>query len=156
IAANSGIKGEPSNQDWFEHGKKLTDVAKKAMTDMTPVSSGKLQVKMTTMTANLNPLYKPEGGSGTFLVSVITMGDVAFAATPYEMHDTNGMELKAASPFKMTFMCAYTNGNHGYMASSAAFENGGYEVNSSHFEKGTGEAAVAQLVSDLNTLYQTR
>jgi hypothetical protein len=66
------------------------------------------------------------------------------------------MELKEGSPFPMTFMCAYSNGSHGYMASKAAFENGGYEVDSSHFAKGTGELVVKEQIASLNTLYQSK
>ncbi len=156
LAASSGIKGEPSNKDWNEHGKKLAAVAKTAMANMKKVNSGRVQAIMQTHTATYNTDYKPEGGTFDFLISGISIGDVAFVAAPYEMHDTNGMEIRAASPFEMTFVCAYSNGAWGYMASSAAFENGGYEVDSTRFVKGTGENVVSDLVGILKTLYQTK
>ncbi len=156
LAANSGISDEPSNKDYFEHGKKLCAVAMSAMENMKKVNSGKVQAIMQNHTATYNTDYKPEGGTFDFLISGISIGDVAFAAAPYEMHDTNGMELKAASPFEMTFVCAYSNGVWGYMASSAAFENGGYEVDSTRFVKGTGENVIRDLTGILNTLYQTK
>ncbi len=156
LAANSAITGEKSNKDYKNHGKELAAVARKAMENMTRVESGKVQGTVKTYTAEYNPEYKPAGGTLDVFLTAISIGDVAFASAPYEMHDTNGMELKNGSPFKMTFMCAYSNGAHGYMASSAAFENGGYEVDSSHFAKGTGEDVVKEQLASLNTLYQSK
>jgi hypothetical protein len=156
LAASSGLSDEPSNKDWLEHGKKLCDVALSAMENMKKVNSGKVQAIMQNHTATYNTDYKPEGGTFDFLISGISIGDVAFAAAPYEMHDTNGIQLRSASPFEMTFVCAYSNGNNGYMASSAAFEHGGYEVSSTRFVRGTGENVVRELSGILNTLYQTR
>ena len=69
------------------------------------------------------------------------------------MFDTNGMEVKQASPFKMTFMCAYTNGGNGYIPSSYAFSRGGYEVDTTRYVQGTGEALANELIRLLNTLH---
>ncbi|MBR7165504.1 MAG: hypothetical protein IKD18_04410 [Clostridia bacterium] len=83
----------------------------------------------------------------------IAIGDaVAFAWAPYEMFDTNGMQVKAASPFSMTFMCAYTNGAFGYIPSAEAFPNRGYEVDTTRFAFGTGEQGVRVLTGLLGQL----
>ena len=83
----------------------------------------------------------------------IAIGDsVAFAGAPYEMFDTNGMQVKAASPFPMTFMCAYTNGAFGYIPSIDAFPNRGYEVDTTRYVAGTGEQGVRVLTGLLNQL----
>ena len=84
----------------------------------------------------------------------MSIGEIAFATTPYEMHDTNGMQVKEGSPFQMTFMCAYTNGQYNYVAADHAYILGGYEVNGGRFVRGTGEAVVARLDAMLDELYQ--
>lgn len=85
--------------------------------------------------------------------SAISIGDsVAFAASPYEMFDTSGMQVKAASKFPMTFMCAYTNGSFGYFPSIDAFPNRGYEVDTTRFVPGTAEIGVQVLTELLDQL----
>jgi hypothetical protein len=86
-------------------------------------------------------------------ISAISFGDIAFASTPYEMFDTNGMQVKDGSPFKMTFMCAYTNGQYGYVPSKDVYKNGGYEVYTTRFINGTGDDVAAKLVEMLNKQY---
>ena len=83
----------------------------------------------------------------------VAIGDaVAFAWAPYEMFDTNGMQVKAASPFPMTFMCAYTNGAFGYIPAMEAFPNRGYEVDTTRYVAGTGEQGVQVLTGLLGQL----
>jgi len=86
-------------------------------------------------------------------ISAISFGDIAFASTPYEMFDTNGVQVKEGSPFKMTFMCAYTNGSYGYVPSADVYKNGGYEVYTTRFVKGTGDDIAAKLVEMLKSQY---
>ncbi len=88
-------------------------------------------------------------------ISAISFGDISFASTPYEMFDTNGMQVKDGSPFKMTFMCAYTNGSYGYVPSANVYGNGGYEVYTTRFIKGTGDNVATKLVEMLNEQYNT-
>ena len=86
-------------------------------------------------------------------ISAISFGDISFAAAPYEMFDTNGMYIKENSQFKTTFVCAYTNGHFGYIASELGYKNGGYEAYISRFEAGTGELVANKLVEMLNKQY---
>ena len=94
------------------------------------------------------------GETETFSLSAISFGDLAFASTPYEMFDTNGMQVKEGSPFKMTFMCSCSNGSWSYIAADHAYENGGYEVYNCKFVRGTGEAVVDELLKMLNKQYE--
>ena len=82
--------------------------------------------------------------------TAVSIGDIAFAAAPYEMFDTNGVEIRNASPFKMTFICAYTNGHMGYIPSALAFPHGGYEVYVCKYRPGSGEELANELVRLLN------
>ncbi len=96
------------------------------------------------------------GKSQLFSLTAISFGDLAFATTPYEMFDTNGMEVKEGSPFKMTFMCSCTNGSWSYIAADHAYENGGYEVYNCKFVRGTGEAVVAKLLGLLDNQFKNK
>ena len=83
-------------------------------------------------------------------LSVITCGDICFAAFPYEMFDTSGQQVRAASPFEMTFICSLTNGAFGYLPTTEAFPHGQYEVFVTYFVQGTAEAIVAESLRMLN------
>ena len=101
-------------------------------------------------------LLRQNNPTGTYSVSVtaITFGDVAFVSAPFETFDTNGMEVKSASQFKSTFICAYTNGYEGYLPSALAFEHGQYEVYSCKFAPGSGEKISGAMIDALKKLYE--
>ena len=82
--------------------------------------------------------------------SAIAFGDIAFTAFPYEMFDTNGVEVREGSPYKMTFICSLTNGSMGYMPSALAFTNGSYEVLSCPYVPGCGEEFANEMLRLLN------
>ena len=80
-------------------------------------------------------------------------GDLAGVVVPYEMFDTNGMEIKSGSPFEMTFIISYAwPGYRGYIASEAAWKNGGYECDNSVYVRGAAEELVASYLGMLNEL----
>lgn len=101
------------------------------------------------------------------IISVITFGDVAFTVHPYEMFDTNGMELRAgtvgnanydeddqlANPYKMTIVTTMSNGTHGYIPSRLGYTNGGYSTDITKFAPGTGEQMVGDYLRLLNELH---
>ena len=80
----------------------------------------------------------------------ITCGDLGFVSAPYEMFDTNGKEIRDASPCKMTFICTLTGGGFGYVPSALAFPHGGYEVNNCQFIEGSGEEFAKEFIRLLN------
>ncbi len=90
--------------------------------------------------------------ASTMPLSAVSIGDVGFAVAPYEMFDTNGQQIKTNSPYKMTFVCAYSNGAYGYIPSEIAWPNGGYEVDTCKYVKGTGEMLANELVSLLGEI----
>jgi len=83
-------------------------------------------------------------------LTAIRFGDVGFAGAPYEMFDTNGREIRDASPCQTTFTCGYTDGSMGYMPSDDAFPHGQYEVYACKFVSGTGEICADKLVELLS------
>ena len=84
----------------------------------------------------------------------VSIGDVAFAFAPYEMFDTNGMQIKEASPFPMTMILTCANGErHSYVPSALGFQNGGYSVDSCWFLPGSGEEFAQALIAGLKRLH---
>ncbi|MBR5295911.1 MAG: hypothetical protein IKU24_04910, partial [Clostridia bacterium] len=76
----------------------------------------------------------------------ISFGDIAFAGAPFEMADKTGIQIReGAEGFQTTFICAYTGGSMGYMASEDMYPHGEYEVYCSRFVQGTSEACVAEI-----------
>ena len=86
--------------------------------------------------------------------AVLAVGEVAFAIIPYEMFDTNGMEIKGASPFAMTFLLTCTNDSLNYVPSALGYENGGYEVHQGRLMPGSGEELVAVYISLLQMVHE--
>ena len=80
----------------------------------------------------------------------ITFGDVGFVSSPYEMFDTNGVQVRDGSPFQTTFVCSYTNGGFGYVPSEIAFPHKAYEVYVSRFCAGAGEDFADEMIRLLN------
>ncbi len=80
----------------------------------------------------------------------VSFGDIGFASAPYEMFDTNGVQVREGSPFKMTFVLSYTNGGFGYVPSALAFPHGGYEVFISRFCETTGDDFADEMIRLLN------
>ena len=87
------------------------------------------------------------------LVSSVTIGDsIAFAGLPCEPYVDIGRDIKAQSPFKMTIVSCLTNGSEGYIPSTKAHAEGGYEGLSSRYAAPTGDKLVAAEVGQLKEL----
>ena len=84
----------------------------------------------------------------------VSLGDLAFVTVPFEMFDTNGMEIKDGSPFSTTFVLTCANNNFNYLPSKLAWQHGGYEVDAALFQCGTAEELVENYLAMLDTLYQ--
>jgi len=96
---------------------------------------------------------KMEQGVGKDIqMAALSLGKVGMIFAPYEMYDTNGMQIKARSPFEMTLICCYTNNAFGYIPSAIGFQNGGYEVDACTFAAGTGETLVEEYLKLLEQI----
>jgi len=87
-------------------------------------------------------------------VSAVSIGNIMFAAADYEMFSQTGRNIKDAGNenFDLTFMCAYSNGMIGYIPAEYAFENGGYEVYSCPYVKGSAEIIEAKIIELMDEL----
>ena len=86
-------------------------------------------------------------------VTSLAIGDqLAFAGLPCEPFVDIGRAVKARSPFRMTVFTCLTNGSYGYIASTKAHAEGGYEALSSRFAAPTGDRLVKAQLDQLTTL----
>ncbi len=70
--------------------------------------------------------------------------DLAIVALPGEIFVELGLAIKAASPFKHTFIAELANGSIGYVPNREAYPQGNYEVVSARGAEGTGERLVEE------------
>lgn len=82
----------------------------------------------------------------------LSFGDVAFVCAPGETFDSNGMDVKNASPFEMTFYLEMSGGAFGYFPSHLAWSHGGYEVGATNSAEGTAEAIADEQIKMLKEL----
>lgn len=79
------------------------------------------------------------GNKFDFEVTVFALNDIAFVAIPGEYFVEFQLDIKKKSPFKNTFLLTNSNGYVSYIPDSVAYEQGGYEVGSTKFQRGSGE-----------------
>jgi len=80
------------------------------------------------------PLYKK------IPVSVINLGPVAFVGFGGEPFKQYGVNVRNACPDRFIVTSCNTNGSEGYLVTTKAFEEGGYEASSAPFTPGLEEA----------------
>ena len=62
-------------------------------------------------------------------IRFLKIGDTVIWAAPVELFSEIAIDIRNLSPFTNTFYFGYTNGWFGYLPTSAAFGQGGYETN---------------------------
>jgi len=87
-------------------------------------------------------------------VQVIALGsDVAFVSLPGEIFVELGLAIKAASPFKHTYIAELANGSIGYIPDRKAYAQGNYEPLSARCAAGSGEQLVETAIRLLRELH---
>ena len=88
-----------------------------------------------------------------FHLSGIKIGELVFVGLGGEPFTEIGNRIQEASPFKETVVCALTNNAGGYIPTSKAYEEGGYEARGSHFKPGCDDIVVdgtKEIFNELN------
>jgi len=85
-------------------------------------------------------------------ITVAKVGDIGFVGLGGEVLTEIGMSIKAASPFKYTFVITHCNGAAGYLAPEHLYVEGGYEITSSPFSPKAADMVVKQAVKMLHEL----
>ena len=87
------------------------------------------------------------------MLQAFSFGDVGGVVLPYEMFDTNGMQIKRNSPLRKTFIVGYSWPAYcGYIPSALGFQNGGYEADNCAYAPGTAEELVGHYLDLLEKL----
>ena len=105
-------------------------------------------------TKEMECLKQIEEDKVTTYIQVLTIGDIAFAATSGELFVELGLEIKKGSPFEHTFVVELANDYVGYIPTRTAFQEGGYETlnaRSSKVAAEAGELVVKGLLGMLGT-----
>ena len=87
-------------------------------------------------------------------VRVLTaaIGDVGLVATECELSAEIGIAMKAASPFRHTFVATVCHGWGGYLPATRQYPEGGYEVERSPYAPGAAEQLVEGVAGMLRRL----
>ena len=85
-------------------------------------------------------------------ITVARVGDIAFVGLGGEVLTEIGMSIKAASPFKHTFVITHCNGAAGYLPPEHLYIEGGYEISSSPFAPKAADMVVKQAIKMLHEL----
>ncbi len=103
--------------------------------------------------ANAVAKRKEKPAADAITINALCVGDLAFALAPYEMFDTNGMEIKKNSPFEMTMVLTLANqASIGYLPTRMSFEHGSYAADTCRFSPGIGEALAEEFVELLKQI----
>ncbi len=88
------------------------------------------------------------------MVQTFRIGDLGVAAIPFETFAETGMEIKANSPFKATFVIELANGCYGYLPTAEQHEMGGYEtwLSTNKVEKEASGKIVSAILSQFASM----
>lgn len=93
-----------------------------------------------------------EGQNQLIRLSIVKIGSVILAGISGELMTEIGMQIKAKSPFKDTFIVTHCNGSNGYLCTDKAYEEGGYEPMVSKTMPGTAQEILSNFEILINKL----
>jgi len=101
---------------------------------------------LTTMVAEAGRMVKLKDGPASFPMELsgIAIGPVALIGIPGEPFTGIGRGLKEVPGWDMVLPCCLTNGNEGYFPMQEAYDEGGYESQSSFFKAGVAEFLIEE------------
>ncbi len=117
---------------------------------------GKINTSFTTLELPGKPKgeakAKKDSPPAALNISAARVGEVAFVGIGCEVLTEIGMAIKAASPYKHTFVITHCNGAAGYLVPENLYIEGGYEVRSSPFGPKAADMVVKEAVRMLHRL----
>jgi hypothetical protein len=85
-------------------------------------------------------------------LSIVTIGNLAMVGIPGEPFVELGLALKRSPQFAHTFVVGYCNDLIGYIPTRAAYDEGGYEVDTARIVAGAGEEILDAALSTLEEM----
>jgi hypothetical protein len=109
---------------------------------------------LTTMVAKAARMVRLENGPESFPLALmgVAVGDVAIAGIPGEPFNGVGLGLKKAEDWAMVMPMCLVNDSKGYFPMQDAYDEGGYEANTSRFKAGVAERIIAEGTKMLDSL----
>ncbi len=103
------------------------------------------EMELTTAVAEARRIVALENGPDHFAfgISAVRIGDMAIAGIGGEPFGEIGRRISEKSPFGMTVLCGLTNSAGGYIPTSEAYSEGGYEVRGSSLKAGGDEIVIS-------------
>jgi hypothetical protein len=142
----------PSNQenDRLEQSQYICDMYNSGRANELPYK----EMELTTAVAEARRIVRLKNGPDSFpyVLSVLKLGELAFAGVGGEPFTEIGVRVANQSPFKKTIVCCLTNNSGGYVPTSKAYDEGGYEARSSGFKAGTAELIIEKGLEILKDL----
>lgn len=107
------------------------------------------KMELTTVVAEAYRIVELYDGPTEFryILSGLSLGDVAFIGMPGECFVDIGRRIEAECEFDTTFVCCLTNGGETYFPTSSAYDEGGYEARSSRLKKGGDDIVVSNAIA---------
>ncbi len=152
ISYSSKMVHLPSNQenDKLDEARKIHELYEAGRANELPYK----EMELTTVVAEAERIIRLENGpeSFPFFLSAIKIGDFVFAGIGGEAFTEIGNRICESSPFDTTILCCITNSAGGYIPTTKAYSEGGYEARSSALKPGGDDIIVngmAELFSEL-------
>ncbi len=124
-----------------------------AAKNIAQVGTGRVPFLKEAEACRIMDLKARQGPTVTLEVQAVRLSrDVAIVALPSEIFVELGLAIKAASPFRTTFVIELANDGIGYIPTKKAFTEGSYEVVNSRVRSGTGEKLVDAALTALRKL----
>ncbi len=85
-------------------------------------------------------------------MTALSVGDMVFACFPGEPFTDIGRGIKKNSKFTLTMPVSIANGYDGYYPTEQAFSEGGYEVLTTSYARGSAEKVLEASIEIVNSL----
>ena len=128
-------------------GQSLGDSVVEAVKSATPLAPAALRVAISDVS-----LPRKHGANRPVRVVTAAVGDLGLAAFECETSVQVGLAVKAASPFRHTFVATICHAWGGYLPVASQYPEGGYEVNQSPYAPGAAETLIDATVAMLRRL----
>ncbi|MBP3337055.1 MAG: neutral/alkaline non-lysosomal ceramidase N-terminal domain-containing protein [Clostridia bacterium] len=142
----------PSHQenDRLDEARKIQELYESGRASELPFK----EMELTTAVAEARRILKLENGPDSFAfnLSAIKIGDFVFAGIGGEPFTEIGNRICDASPFDTTILCCLTNSAGGYIPTTKAYSEGGYEARGSALRAGGDDIMVNGMTELLNSL----
>lgn len=138
-----------------EYGNKLGEMVISATEGLSVINASKVSVTQKKFEVVRTEEGAAKNAATEMELTAINVGPIGFVTVPFEMFDTNGMQIKDSSPCEYTFvMTCASMFKHEYIPAEYMwdYETGSevaYELTSCKHERGTAEKISEELVNML-------